>query len=147
MNADKETLIRVHLRSSAASDFEYLLHLLLALQPRIASADGPEGGPGRLRVRNSKIRVVQNVEELRPELHPGLISNPEVLVHGKIPLVEVGSAERIAADIPVRRAGRRRGECVTGEIGVQHRRAALAGRAAADVGAQERLAAIVVGER
>src|ERR1035438_6878089 len=101
-DADKETLIRVYLRSSAANDLENQLQRKLTLPRRIARADGPEGGTGRLRVRYSEIRVVQNIEELRPELHPGLISNPEVLVHGKIPLVEVRSAERIPADIPVR---------------------------------------------
>src|ERR1035441_10225033 len=102
----------------------------LALPRRIARADGPEGGTGRLRVRYPEVRVVQNVEELRPELHPGLIADAEVLVDGKVPLVELGSSERIAADIAVRRAGRRRGECVTGEIGVQHGGAALARGAA-----------------
>src|SRR5664280_698948 len=99
MNADKETLIRVYLRSSAANDLENQLQRKLALPRRVAGADGPEGGAGGLRVRYPEVRVVQNVEELRPELHPGLIADAEVLVDGKVPLIEVGSTERIAADI------------------------------------------------
>src|ERR1019366_478445 len=106
MNADKEALIRVYLRSSAANDLKNQLQRELALPRRIAGADGPEGGTGRLRVRYAEIRVVRKVEELRPELHFGPFPDAEVLVHRKVPLIEVGSAERIPAHIPVRRAGR-----------------------------------------
>src|ERR1039457_7030227 len=112
----------------------------------IGGADGAEGGTGGLGVRYPEIRVVRNVEELRPELQPDLFHDPEVLVDREIPLIEVGGAERISADIPVRRAGRRCSECVPGEIGIQHGGAALDDGTAGYVGAQERLAAIIVGK-
>src|ERR1035438_5315114 len=52
----------------------------LALSRRVGAADGPEGGTGGLGVRYPEVRVVQNVEELRPELQAGLFADPEVLV-------------------------------------------------------------------
>jgi hypothetical protein len=94
MNADKtiisyQLFIRVYLRSSAAdlffrpsrhSNLEYQLQRELALPRRVGGANGAEGGTGRLGVRYPDVRVVQNIEELRPELHPGPFSDPEILV-------------------------------------------------------------------
>ena len=109
----------VHLRSvqvewrspstTAPMSSEHQLQRELALPRRERRADGTEGGIGGFRVRYPEIRVVQDVEELRPELQPGLFANLEVLVNRAIPLVEVGCAERIAADI--RRMARWRAEC------------------------------------
>src|ERR1019366_7786406 len=96
-------LIRVYPCSSVARILlENQLQGELALPRRVGGAYGPEGGTGGLGVRYPEVRVVQNVEELRPELQPRLFADPEVLVDGKIPLIEVGSAERIPADIAVR---------------------------------------------
>ena len=76
-----------------ARSLEHQLQGELALPRRVGGADGPEGGTGRLSVRYPEVRVVQNVEELRPELQPRLFADAEVLVDGKIPLIEFGSTE------------------------------------------------------
>src|ERR1035438_6353744 len=105
---------------------EHQLQRELALPRRESRADGAKGGVGGFRVRYPEIRVVQNVEELGPELQPGLFADLEVLVNRAVPLVEVGSAERIASHIAKWLAGGRSAECVAGEKSVQHGGTALA---------------------
>jgi hypothetical protein len=74
-------LIRVYPCSSVARILlENQLQGELALPRRVGGAYGPEGGTGGLGVRYPEVRVVQNVEELRPELQPRLFADPEVLV-------------------------------------------------------------------
>src|SRR5271157_23858 len=136
----------IETKRPASGSLENHLQRELDLPRREGGANGPEGGIGSLRVRYAEIRVIQEVEELRPELQVGALAKVEVLVDRKVPLVEIGCAERIAADISVGRTGGRRAECVPGEKGVQHGRAALADGAAGHIGADEWLAAIIVGK-
>src|SRR5690242_2352717 len=131
----------------SAARSEYQLQCELPLPGRVCRTDRAEGGARDLRVRNAEIGVVQNVEELRPELQPRPLPNVEVLVDGEIPLVELGRTKRIAPHIAERRVGRRNRECVAREIRVQHRRAALVHPVTAYVRPQEGLPAIVVGKR
>lgn len=112
-----------------------------------SGADGAESGAGGLGIRDAEVGVVGNVEELRAELQPRGFVDVEELIDGGVPLLESGTPERIASQVAERVAGRRGSEGVSGEIGVQHGRAALTDGAAADVGAQKRLAAIIVGKR
>ena len=54
-----------------------------------------------------KVRMIQEIEELRPELQADVLMNLKCLVDGKIPLLEAGSAEGVAAQIAEGRIGRR----------------------------------------
>jgi|HubBroStandDraft_4_1064222.scaffolds.fasta_scaffold2345340_1 hypothetical protein len=61
-------------------DSEYQLQRELALPRGVGGPNGAEGGTGRLGVGYPEVGVVQNVEELPPELEPGPFADPEVLV-------------------------------------------------------------------
>src|ERR1039457_4573323 len=78
---------------ACATQLEKQFQRELDLPRREGRTDGSKGGAGRLCVRYPKIRVVQHVEELGPELHAGFFADPEALVNGTVPLVEVGSPE------------------------------------------------------
>ncbi len=47
-------------------------------------------------IRIAKVRVLQNIEEFRPELQGHSLSDAEALVRGQVRLFEAGCAERIA---------------------------------------------------
>src|SRR2546425_971882 len=46
--------------------------------------------------RAGKVRVIQNVEDLRPKLHIQPLRNRRGLIDRKVPLPEVGPDERVA---------------------------------------------------
>ena len=77
---------------------------------------------------NQEIGLVQDVKELGAELQVEALGQMKVLIHRHVQLVEVGSAERVAAQIAERILGRRLRERVTGEIVVDE----LPGTLAAD---------------
>src|SRR5262249_16389574 len=56
-------------------------------------------------IRNAEVGVVQEIEELAAELQPGALGDREVLVHSEVPLLETGSTEGVATEIPEWRIG------------------------------------------
>jgi hypothetical protein len=65
---------------SPAKPSEQKLQRELDLSGRIGRANGSESCIGDFRVRDSKVGVIQNVEELRSKLKPDILADPEVLV-------------------------------------------------------------------
>src|SRR2546423_2948750 len=83
----------------------------LDLPRRIRLLDRPERGTvGNVRVHiRTEIRVVQDIEKLRPELqgHAFAERKSEVLVDAQVPLPEARPAQRVPSQVAERRARRR----------------------------------------
>src|SRR5581483_1713133 len=95
------------------SSLKHELQRKLDLPRGEGGSNRAERGTGDVGRRRAEIGMVQDVEELRPELqrHAFARRNPEILVDPHIPLPEVWAAEGIPANVTKRCAGRRNREC------------------------------------
>ena len=101
---------------------EHELQGELDLPPRKRTANRSERRGGDVGRWRPEVRVVQDVEELRPELqrHAFARRDPETLVYPEVPLPEVQTAQSIAAEASKRRAGGRHRECSAVPVLVDH---------------------------
>src|SRR5664280_2162417 len=84
---------------------EHQLQRELDLPRRIGAADGPERRIGDVAGGRPEVRAVQQIEELRAELHGHAFAHRDLkaLVHTQVPLPEVCHAECVPSHVAIRR--------------------------------------------
>src|SRR5438067_7681086 len=82
--------------------------------PRETESSG--GAAGWIRTWSSKVRMVEQIEKLRPEFDPGYFSKTPCLRDRHVHVLESRSPEKVAACVAIRSVGRRGQHTVASDV-------------------------------